>query len=474
NENVKGVAVFKGGEEPVRPLTPEKMEAALEKAAADGEKVLFLCDGPPTGPRHGGQMVVFPSPNEKWVRFSEKLDCDLYMPLWTREELHEAARVLALDIDGYEIDRRFEIFGGAARECLLFRQGGVNKATKYIQGAIGAITNQDELQHLLLGKADNAIRDCLLHYEPRPTRKRKTVKLASPFVEQKLAERMSVMTYEERESLRKLLRGLPEAASLHEWLFKVESHDALRQGRQLRARLLPLPEATAVNDNTAPQMDVFDIARTNKVDEFNNESLSRSLVALGPYHKPKSKTWESIDAFYLPRKDVPLGQTVTVDEVVEWNRENRLLLFQMTVSETHDVNASGIMHMLSKLDLLQSVKSDPSRVALVFVVPKDLVDSYVRQTIVTVATAGTESIREIKGIGDTTAGILEQKYGIRTIDELQVAVERYDGGELTLHDGDRRLWTLASTSLKKHGPLSDPAYGDAMAKIPQYVCSWEE
>ncbi|RLN38134.1 hypothetical protein BBJ28_00024200 [Nothophytophthora sp. Chile5] len=284
---------------------------------------------------------------------------------------------------------------------------------------------------------------------------------------------MSVMTFEQRESLRKFLRGVPEAVSLHEWLFEIESHDALRKARVLEARVLPVPEATAVNDSTAPQTERFDIARTDTVDEFTNKSLSRSLVALGSYHKPKSKTWESIDAFYLPRKDVPAGQTVTVDEIAEWNKENRLLLFQMTVSETHAVNASGIMHVLRKLDLLQSVKSDPSRVALLFVIPKDLVDSYVRQTIVTVATAGTESTRAIKGIGDITAGMLEQQYGIRTIDELHVAVEKYDGGEFTIHDGDITLWKLASTSLKKHGPLSDPAYGDAMAKIPQYVCSWE-
>ncbi|RLN93509.1 hypothetical protein BBJ28_00012350 [Nothophytophthora sp. Chile5] len=82
-----------------------------------------------------------------------------------------------------------------------------------------------------------------------------------------------------------------------------------------------------------------------------------------------SKTWESIDAFYLPQKDVPAGEKVPVDEIVEWNRENRLLLFQMTVSATHDVNTSGIMHMLRKLDLLKSVESDPSRVVLAFVVP---------------------------------------------------------------------------------------------------------
>ncbi|RLN91488.1 hypothetical protein BBJ28_00024084 [Nothophytophthora sp. Chile5] len=478
NEKVRGVAVFKGDEEPVREATDELIKALIlstvQSAKTAKKKVLFLCDGPPTRPRDDGQMVVFTSPNEKWLKISKKRYCDFYMPLWTREELHEAALVLALDIDGDEIDRRFEIFGGVARECLLFHQADVDNATEYIQGAIGAITKQDELQHLLLGKADSAIRHYLLHYEPRPIRKRKTVKLASPFVEQKLAERMSVMTFEQRESLRKLLRGVPEAASLHEWFFEVESHDALRQGRQLRARLLPVSEATAVNDSTGPQEERLDIARTDTTDEFTNKSLSRSLVALGPYHKPKSKTWESIDAFYLPRKDVSAGQKVTVDEIVEWNRENRLLLFQTTVSETHDVNASGIMHVLRKLDLLQSVESDPSRVALVFVVPKDLVDSYVRQTIVTVTTAGTESIRAIEGIGDIAAGMLEQNYGIGTIDELQGAVERYDRGELAIHDGDRGLWTLALTSLKKHGPLSDPAYGNAMAKIPQYVCSWEE
>ncbi|RLN88087.1 hypothetical protein BBJ28_00020442 [Nothophytophthora sp. Chile5] len=253
--------------------------AALEEAAKNGEKVLFLCDGPPTGPRHGGQMVVFASPNEKWLRFSRKLDCDLYMPLWTREELHEAALVLALDIDGDEIDKRFEIFGGAARECLSLDEDYVRRATNKFKRVINNFTITHELENLLLGKENSVTR--LLHYEP--------------------------------------------------------SHD-----------------------------DKLDM-----MTKFTNESLSRSLVALGPYHKPKSKTWESIDAFYLPRKDVSAGQKVTVDEIVEWNRENRLLLFQMTVSETHDVNASGIMHMLSKLDVLQSVKSDPSRVALVFVVPKE-------------------------------------------------------------------------------------------------------
>ncbi|KAG7375088.1 hypothetical protein PHYPSEUDO_005123, partial [Phytophthora pseudosyringae] len=77
---------------------------------------------------------------------------------------------------------------------------------------------------------------------------------------------------------------------------------------------------------------------------------------------------------------------VTAPELVIWNATNLLILFQVKFSETHPVNASGIISVLNKLGLLEAVKSNPKQAALVFVVPENIVAGYKRQKITAEAT----------------------------------------------------------------------------------------
>ncbi|GMF17565.1 unnamed protein product [Phytophthora fragariaefolia] len=94
------------------------------------------------------------------------------------------------------------------------------------------------------------------------------------------------------------------------------------------------------------------------------------------------KTWESIDSIYLRKMNSKIHQKVQPKIIAKWNKDNKgpLILFQMTVSKTHP----GI--------------------------PR-------RQRIVMVSAAGTDSVRNIKGIGLRTSRLLSD-HEINTIDDL--------------------------------------------------------
>ncbi|GMF17564.1 unnamed protein product [Phytophthora fragariaefolia] len=124
-------------------------------AGTQKKKVCFLCDGPPMARR--GQMVVFVSPNEDWMRKTEKDGSFLYMPLWTPDELQRAAMVLNLDVNDTDIDERYRIFGGIARQCLCRDSRDVVIVKQNLLEVIRESTNGDDLQNLLLGMTLGAL-----------------------------------------------------------------------------------------------------------------------------------------------------------------------------------------------------------------------------------------------------------------------------------------------------------------------------
>jgi hypothetical protein len=114
-------------------------------------------------------------------------------------------------------------------------------------------------------------------------------------------------------------------------------HEALGRGRTLVLRLLPdKSEATSSSEQDTRVV----IEESSTIDEFELTSLSSAASAREPYHKPLSQQFESIDAFYFP-KMVSDNTEVTAEALVNWNAAHCLLLFQMTMSETHPVNAFG-------------------------------------------------------------------------------------------------------------------------------------
>ncbi|KAG3063893.1 hypothetical protein PC122_g18715 [Phytophthora cactorum] len=170
------------------------------------------------------------------------------------------------------------------------------------------------------------------------------------------------------------------------------------------------------------------------------KDLSLATATRGPYHKPESTRFESINGFYLPKmKPTGSSTVVTAEDVIAWNTDakNRVILFQMTISMTHPVKASGILSVLEKLGLLEVINSDPKRAALVFVVPKSTTSSFKRQEIVPEATDNSP-VKSIKGIGPVAERNLPAK-------------------------------AILSRAQRNLESMRDKTYSEAMAQIPQYA-----
>ncbi|KAE9118929.1 hypothetical protein PF006_g18473 [Phytophthora fragariae] len=414
------------------------------------------------------------------------------MPLWTLDELQEAATLLNYPISDDLIKERFEKFGGIARECLCLDPVISKKAELDLTKQMNAIFDPNELRKLLL---EYETSHYLVHYAPKANRAFTGRQLASDFVEQKLQERMLTKSYEQREDLRNLISSWEGAASLRGWIFEVDEHEKLRQGNTLHGLTLPVVEHEEAYDKVWVQ---FCIVKREQIDVFDAERLSPSLAKCGPYHKPKAKNWASVDSFYLPKME--MSRKVTKADIAQWcnSTDKRLLLFQMTVAETHPVKASGVMNVLEKLGLLSHLEL----VTLVFVVPKKLLQTFRRQEIVGIPTTGTASVHSIDGIGKRTAELLEY-YGLATIEKLEAELnDEVSGGELVEEKADVVARTNAeasevlpsepnasTTTVKmKDGHPADWArvlrawreyiqkrqYGNQMATIDQYVCTWEK
>ncbi|KAE9331864.1 hypothetical protein PF008_g15226 [Phytophthora fragariae] len=126
------------------------------------------------------------------------------MPLWTLDELQEAATLLNYPISDDLIKARFEKFGGVARECLSLDPVVSKKAERDLTKQMNAIFDPNVLRKLLL---EHETSHYLLHYVPEADRAFTVPQLASEFVEEKLQERMLTKSYEQREDLRNLIES---------------------------------------------------------------------------------------------------------------------------------------------------------------------------------------------------------------------------------------------------------------------------
>ncbi|KAE9129592.1 hypothetical protein PF010_g4134 [Phytophthora fragariae] len=199
--------VYYGSDQASRQLLQEASLEAVqwketEEEGVTDKRLLFLCDGSPDMTRR--QCVVFTDPNKRWRKVSRKLYCDYYMPLWTLDELQEAATLLNYPISDDLIKARFEKFGGVARECLSLDPVVSKKAERDLTKQMNAIFDPNVLRKLLL---EHETSHYLLHYVPEADRAFTVPQLASEFVEEKLQERMLTKSYEQREDLRNLIES---------------------------------------------------------------------------------------------------------------------------------------------------------------------------------------------------------------------------------------------------------------------------
>ncbi|KAG1692085.1 hypothetical protein DVH05_025893 [Phytophthora capsici] len=413
-------------------------------------KVLWLCDGPPPVKRR--QTVVFTSSNE-WLRVARNDRQTYYLPPWTLEELQLAASVLGYPFSDDEIENRFWNFGGVARNFFKLDPVNIKIAIHELTEQIEAITDSRKLENLLLGKPISKTHDSILLYNPKRDGRLYGTAIVSDMVREKLSERLFSITRSKLDKVYALLKGIPPAASLRGLSFENYAHSKLQEAKRLSARSLVQSD----------RKEVFKMQPSDQIDVFHGNAIAPELLNNGPYHKHQLKNFASIDGFFFPK--LLVGETPTMDE-----KNKRILLFQMAISKDNPVRASGIIYLLDKLGLLDLVKANPKRAALVFVCPTDGSKDFKKQQILSDGTP-PKDIRDLKGIGQGMVNILAKYFNVISTADLEAKVDEYDAGRIVLTDKKHSAaWARAVEIWKNEVRyLKDQWNVKLMDEVPQYV-----
>ncbi|KAL3669197.1 hypothetical protein V7S43_005580 [Phytophthora oleae] len=239
------------------------------------------------------------------------------MPLWTLEELLDAANHLGLGADvTQKIEERFAIFGGVARGCLSAKEQFVAEMTEDLTKAITGMDSFSELKRLVNNVEGGATRCRMCHYQPMAdNRGSYDVQIASTFVSRLVLEKVTARDFEKRDSLIRLLKGIPKAAAFRGHLSEMKAHERLVRGGTIETQCISKPDMP---------MKRFTLDQSEEFCFFDLKDLSSTMLqnTENPYHIPRAANFESVDSFYC---HAPYLLPIT----------RKLLLFQMTVSSTH-------------------------------------------------------------------------------------------------------------------------------------------
>jgi hypothetical protein len=302
---------------------------------------IHLYDGPPEVQPPNSKMVAFTSPNYDWLDSirKESRHCRLYMPVWEYGELFEAMDLLGLKCDNLE--ERYLRFGGIARYCLassdIFYRQGCEDLAVWVE----RINSVADLQSCFEMRRDfNEITHRLMHYVPEDPPLFATLKIASKEIAVMLKNRLDIKLSNERTKLFYWLEGAGRASAFAGWLFENYAHERFLKGGSFDIRSLSDPYETQSLE-VGPNIGHYK--------EFEND-LTLEMVFHNIYHMPKSQSFRSIDAF-IKRTD------------------SSLLLFQITRSARHPINAAGLVELFYRLDMLDVIRERPSTALFIFVVP---------------------------------------------------------------------------------------------------------
>ena len=290
------------------------------------------------------RLIVFSSPSKRNIDELRKQGLvSIHMPIWSIDEL-----LLASKLDHCQgrmtetlIKDLFEKFGGIARYVLEVVPARRNE---YICMLESNILNCILRTIRSVGREDIGTENHMIFHRqsgPESGYYEYEIKFASQYVGDKIVDIISKHGYEEMKAFVRMGDISPVAASLRGWILEAIVHNELPNGGTFHVRQL--------FDNKEEQRDfpkmkhmVFD-----KLEEANLPHLSSS-----EYLQPKSKTFEAADAISPPNN-----------------------IFQVTVSTSHPIKASGLKKILKELQKCKDWTKD-TRVNYYFVVPPDVYKSF--------------------------------------------------------------------------------------------------
>jgi hypothetical protein len=395
----------------------------------------YLYDGPPTTTPIDVKMVAFTSPNFSWLDSmrKESYHCTMYMPTWDISELLDANEELEMNIDTNEIINRFSLFGGSARYCLSTSDAFISDGKNGINSALIKINGFDQMRDCFLGNADlyTSVHR-LMHYLPDNNPRFAKLIPASKLIDQKLAERLKMKLDDNQKQLMMELDGSDKGSSFAGFLFEKFAHERLLDGGQFEMRSLANSSRSMIEINqTIGQYSLF---KKN----FLLDDIFKYI-----YHIPEMPNYPSIDSFIVT--------------------DNAVLMFQITMRESHPVKSSGLVTLLESLGQLADEQENPLLAQLMFVVPKGMGESYRKQDILFLeafAATNLETImcEKIPGIGSKKSARLK----VLGIENCKQLIDAYNRG-----DNEVQFVSIAIENLIRSRVNTSKM--EALQRIPQFV-----
>ncbi len=295
-------------------------------------------------PPQASRLIVFSSPSAENTHELSKLRLvSLHMPTWSLDELMCASK-----LDHYRgrltdtlIKELYEKFGGIPRYVLEVEPERRNEYLRLLESSIYFCT-LDAIQNISQEEIDRIQSYIIFHRHSESVFDKYKYKFASQYVCDAIIKRISKHRYEDMKAF--ALRGyMPLAPSIRERILERIVHDRLPEGGTYDVRKLSDNKREKRN---FPKMNctVF-----NKLEEVD---LHRASLQ---YLRPKLKTFEAADAICPPN-----------------------IIFQVTVSPSRPINASGLRIILKELQKHKDWTPD-TRVNYYFVVPPNVYESFNRK-----------------------------------------------------------------------------------------------
>ncbi|KAE9263471.1 hypothetical protein PF008_g32358, partial [Phytophthora fragariae] len=168
-------------------------------------------------------------------------------------------------------------------------------------------------------------------------------------------------------------------------------------------------------------------------------------------------TFAPVNSFYCPK---PSGTTSANERGVLW-------LLVVTVEQTHPVSGEELAKTLKLLGVLETIKMDPQRAALAFVVPEENFSSFGPQEINLGISNDEDDVAKLRQIGDKMRKSLRE-VGIDTIGDLRkrLAMEKENNPNPRTKLAEGLSVATLRRLLAKH---DEKQQWGALDSIPQFV-----
>jgi len=281
------------------------------------------------------RRLILSSPRNDQLKHLPKANCKyIFMPRWTEAELKQARALCYPHLTDEMVEERFAKYGGVARHVLEHTD---EFATNEFKRQLKELSPGD-LDHIMRTKVYNqlpSLRDVgyLIHVIPLDGTNGSefTCVFASEYAFQEVVRVLLLHKQYKIDQFGQLLKSQTDAASLYGKWLEETAHRMLAVGGNFPVHML---DDVAIDVASGPAQRTVVWPEMHGTVVFDEISQIEDLK-LNVYYRPRSKRYETIDAFVLMD-----GHALDAEKYAEGTIV--LVLLQVTVSKKHRVNGASI------------------------------------------------------------------------------------------------------------------------------------